>query len=141
MFRNMSRGHRRLKINNFFISQPIFKCTCNTLNASVLSHLSNSIYFNMHFEVTSECFPFLQNYTFLVIYMALTRSPQIGQLTSANYCSNHVTQLDTTIKYIIASLGQHLSILIMWLIIVLIFMIFPSMLLIYADQQTVVYSD
>jgi len=37
--------------------------------------------------------------------MALTRSPQIGQLTNANYCSNHVTQWDTTIKYVIASLG------------------------------------
>jgi len=38
--------------------------------------------------------------------MALTRSPQIGQLTNANYCSNQVTQWDTTtIKYGIASLG------------------------------------
>jgi len=37
--------------------------------------------------------------------MALTRSPQIGQLKNANYCSNHITQRDTTIKYIIASLG------------------------------------
>jgi len=37
--------------------------------------------------------------------MALTRSPQIGQLANANYCSNHVTQWDIAIKYIIESLG------------------------------------
>jgi len=37
----MSQGQKQLKINNFFISQPVFKC--NMSIASVLSPLSNSI--------------------------------------------------------------------------------------------------
>jgi len=32
-------------------------------------------------------------------------SSQMGQLAYANYSSKHVTQCDTTIKYIITSLG------------------------------------
>jgi len=37
----MSRGQKQLKINNFFISQPIFQCDMSI--ASVSSHLSISI--------------------------------------------------------------------------------------------------
>ena len=64
-------------------------------------HLSNSIleYFRMlsGFALKATLFSF--------ICMAFTRLPHMGQLTNANYYSNHVTKWDKTIKCIIASLG------------------------------------
>ena len=41
MFRDKSQRQKWLNVNNFFISQPIFKC--NMSIASVMSHLSNTI--------------------------------------------------------------------------------------------------
>src|SRR6218665_2941764 len=55
----MSQRHKRLKVNNFFISQPIFKC--NMSIAFVFSHLSHNIlkYLRMLFIFCQTTFLYL----------------------------------------------------------------------------------
>jgi len=78
-----------------FISEGGFcRCVVISYEGSILQYLRM-------FSIFCKTIPFW------FIYMALTRSSQIGQLTNANYCSSHVIQWLITIihVYIIASLG------------------------------------
>src|SRR6218665_558752 len=100
MFRNISRRQKQLKLMPFSPHNLFSRAIYQSLQLCLI-FLTVGLYYN-----TFECFPFFAKlHIFLFIYVALTRSPQLEQLTNANYCSNHVTQWDTTIKYIIAYLG------------------------------------
>jgi len=53
--------------------------------------------------IHDNVFSFIAMIHLEIFYIVLATSSQTRQLTNANYCSSHVTQRNTTIKYIIVS--------------------------------------